>query len=98
VSAVLEFNPCNFKTIYLFNRNSILSDFCAKNFIVTIPIYPLHHIVNNPLFAVLFYLFCSIACFWPIDHQVESEPLQNFQDINFKDLEHQLAGFEGKCP
>jgi hypothetical protein len=47
---------------------------------------------------VLFYLFFSIACFRPINHQVESEPSENFQDINFKDLEQQQAGFEGKCP
>jgi hypothetical protein len=67
-SVVLQFNPCNFKTLYLFNRNSVLSDFCAKSFIVTKPIYPLHHIVDNPLFAVLFYLFCYIACFRPVDH------------------------------
>jgi hypothetical protein len=46
----------------------------------------LDHIVVNPLFAILIYLFSSIACFRPIDRQVESEPLENFQDINFKDL------------
>jgi hypothetical protein len=38
-----------------------------------------------------------IACFWPAKHLVESEPVENFQDINFEDLEHQQAGFEGKC-
>jgi hypothetical protein len=65
---------------------------------VTKPIYPLHHIVDNHLFVVLFYLFCSIAFFQPVDHQVESEPLEIFQDINFEDLEHQQVGFEGKCP
>jgi hypothetical protein len=40
----------------------------------------------------------NIACFHPADHRVESEPVENFQDINFEDLEHQQAGFEGKCP
>jgi hypothetical protein len=60
--------------------------------------YPLHHIVDNHMFFVLFYLFCSISCFQPVDRQVESEPSENFQDINFKDLEQQQAGFEGKCP
>jgi hypothetical protein len=50
------------------------------------------------MFDVLFYLFCSIACFRPVDHQVESKPLKNFKDINFEDLEQQQAGFEGKCP
>jgi hypothetical protein len=50
------------------------------------------------MFDVLFYLFCSIACFRPVDRQVESEPSKNFQDINFEDLEQQQAGFEGKCP
>jgi hypothetical protein len=39
------------------------------------------------MFDVLFYLFCSIACFRPVDRQVESEPSENFQDINFEDLE-----------
>jgi hypothetical protein len=65
---------------------------------VTKPTYPLHHIVDNHLFAVLFYLFCSIACFRPVDLRVESEPVENFQDINFEDPEQQQAGFEGKCP
>jgi hypothetical protein len=60
--------------------------------------YPLHHIVDNHLFAVLFYLFCSISCFWPVDLRVESKPVENFQDINFEDPEQQQAGFEGKCP
>jgi hypothetical protein len=58
----------------------------------------LHHIVDNPLFAALFYLFCSLACFWPADHHIENESLENFQDINFDDLEQQPVGFEGKCP
>jgi hypothetical protein len=57
----------------------------------------LHHIVHNHLFAVLFYLFCSIACFRPVDHRVESELVENFQDLEFEGLE-QPAGFEGKCP
>jgi hypothetical protein len=65
---------------------------------VTKPIYPLHHIVDNHLFAVLFYLFRSIACFWPVDLRVESEPVENFQDIKFEDPEQQQAGHEGKCP
>jgi hypothetical protein len=65
---------------------------------VTKPIYPLHHIVDNHLFAILFYLFCSIACFQPVDLRVESEPVENFQDINFEDPEQLQAGFEGKCP
>jgi hypothetical protein len=63
---------------------------------VTKPIYLLHHIVDNHLFAVLFYLFFSIACFRPIDLRVESEPVENFQDLEFEDLE-QPAGFEGEC-
>jgi hypothetical protein len=58
----------------------------------------LHHIVDNPLFALLFCLFCSLACFQPGDHRIEKESLENFQDINFEDLEQQPAGFEGKCP
>jgi hypothetical protein len=31
-------------------------------------------------------------------HRVESEPVENFQDIDFEDLEQQQAGFEGKSP
>jgi hypothetical protein len=31
----LKSSPCNFKTLYLFNCNSILSDFCAKCFVAT---------------------------------------------------------------
>jgi hypothetical protein len=58
----------------------------------------LHHIVDNPLFAILFYLFCSLACFRFIDRRVENELPENFQDINFEDIEQQQAGFEGKCP
>jgi hypothetical protein len=42
--------------------------------------------------------FLYIACFWPIDHHIESKLPENFQDLNFKDLEQQHAGFEGKCP
>jgi hypothetical protein len=83
----LQSSPCNFKTLYLFNRNSILSDLYAKSFVVTKHIYPLHHIVDNHLFVVLFYLFYSIACFWHVDRQVESEPSENFQDINLEDLD-----------
>jgi hypothetical protein len=39
-----------------------------------------------------------ITCFWPIDRRVESELPENFQDIDFEDLEQQQGGFEGKCP
>jgi hypothetical protein len=39
-----------------------------------------------------------IVCFRPIDHCVENELLENFQDINFEDIEQQQTGFEGKCP
>jgi hypothetical protein len=53
---------------------------------------------NNPLLAALFYLFYSLACFQPADHHIENESPENFQDINFEDLEHQQAGFKGKCP
>jgi hypothetical protein len=42
--------------------------------------------------------FAYIAYFWPADRRVESVPVENFQDINFEDLEHQQAGFEDKCP
>jgi hypothetical protein len=42
--------------------------------------------------------FCCIACFWPTDCRVEKKLPENFQDIDFDDLEQQQAGFEGKCP
>jgi hypothetical protein len=58
----------------------------------------LHRIIDNSLFAALFYLFCSLAYFWPADHRIENESPENFQGINFEDLKHQQAGFEGKCP
>jgi hypothetical protein len=94
----LQSSPCNIKTLYLFNRSSVLSDFCVKSFVATKPISSLHHIVDNPLFAKLFYLFCSPACFQPADHRIENESPENFHDINFEDLEHQQAGFKDKCP
>jgi hypothetical protein len=31
----LQSSPHNFKTLYLFNRNSVFSEFCAKSSIVT---------------------------------------------------------------
>jgi hypothetical protein len=61
----------------------------------------LHHIVDNPLFATLFYLFSSLACFRladQADHHIENESLENFQDLDFEDLEQQQVGFEGKHP
>jgi hypothetical protein len=48
------------------------------------------------MFAVLLDFFCFLACFWHADHQLESEPPVNFQDIDFKNIEQQQAGFEGK--
>jgi hypothetical protein len=50
------------------------------------------------MFAILFYLFCSLGCFWFINRRVENELPENFQDIKFEDIEQQQAGFEGKCP
>jgi hypothetical protein len=58
----------------------------------------LHHIIDIPLFAFLFDLVCSLARFWPTDYHVESELPENFQDINFKDLEQQPTGFKGMSP
>jgi hypothetical protein len=45
-----------------------------------------------------FVYYYSIACFRPADLRVESETMENFQDINFEDPEQQQAGIEGKCP
>jgi hypothetical protein len=47
------------------------------------------------LFCLIY--FAYIAYFRPADHRVESEPVENFQDLEFEDLE-QPTGFEGKCP
>jgi hypothetical protein len=60
----------------------------------------LHHIIDYLLIDALFYvfIFSSLACFYPADRRVESEPPENCQDINFKDLEHQQVGFKEKCP
>jgi hypothetical protein len=59
----------------------------------------LHNIIDYLLIVALFYFFFySLACFHPIIRRVESEPSENFQDINFEDIEQQQAGFEGKCP
>jgi hypothetical protein len=33
----LQPNPYHFKTLYLFNHNNVLSDFCAKSFVATKP-------------------------------------------------------------
>jgi hypothetical protein len=57
----------------------------------------MYHIIDSPLFAVLFDLVCSLACFCPADYRVESELLENFQDINFEVLEQQPSRFKGKC-
>jgi hypothetical protein len=35
--------------------------------------------------------------FWYIDRPVENELAENFQDIDFEDVEQQQAGFEGNC-
>jgi hypothetical protein len=45
-----------------------------------------------------FIYFVLLIVFWPANRRVESESVENFQDIDFKDLEQQQAGFEGKCP
>jgi hypothetical protein len=52
------------------------------------------------IFRLLFWLiyFVCIAYLWRIDHCVESELPENFQDINFEDLEQQQVGLEGMCP
>jgi hypothetical protein len=39
-----------------------------------------------------------IICFWPIDRRVESELPENFEDMEFEDIEQQQVGFKGKCP
>jgi hypothetical protein len=58
----------------------------------------LHHIIDIPLFDVLFDIVYSLAYFWPANCRVESELPENFQDINFEGIEQQPAGFQRKCP
>jgi hypothetical protein len=48
------------------------------------------------LFCLIY--FTHIACVRPADRRVESEPVENFQDLDFEDIEQQQAGLEGKCP
>jgi hypothetical protein len=48
------------------------------------------------LFCLIYFVY--IVCFQLVDHRVESEPPENFQDIDFEDLEQRKAGFEGMCP
>jgi hypothetical protein len=55
----------------------------------------MHYNVVSPLFAIIY--FCCIACFRLADRRLESESLENFQDLNFEDLEQQQAGYPGKC-
>jgi hypothetical protein len=40
----------------------------------------------------------SIACFRFIYRRVGNELTENFQDVDFEDIEQQQARFEGKCP
>jgi hypothetical protein len=47
------------------------------------------------MFCLIYFVY--IACFRPGNRRVESEPVENFNDLNYEDLE-QPAGFEGKCP
>jgi hypothetical protein len=42
--------------------------------------------------------FCYFTCLRLADRRLESEPPENFQDIDFEDLEQQQAEFEGKFP
>jgi hypothetical protein len=58
----------------------------------------LTYIVDNPLFSILLYLFCSLVYFQFIDRHIENGLPENFQDINFEDIKQQQARFEGKCP
>jgi hypothetical protein len=57
----------------------------------------LHHIIKIPLFAILFDLF-FVVLFVSSLSIVESKLLENFQDLDFEDLEQQQAGYEVKCP
>jgi hypothetical protein len=58
-----------------------------------------HCIILLKFLCLLFYLiyFVYIFRFWYIDRHVENELAENFQDIDFEDVEQQQAGFEGNC-
>jgi hypothetical protein len=64
---------------------------------VTKPIQPLHYHTISPLFAILFYFiyFCCIAYFQSAD-RLENKPSENFQDLDFEDLEQQQPLDQGK--
>jgi hypothetical protein len=47
----------------------LLTNFCAKSFVVTKPILQLHHIVDNPLFFVLF-LFILLCGSFPVHRSI----------------------------
>jgi hypothetical protein len=47
------------------------------------------------MFCLIYFVY--IVCFRPIDHYVENELLENFQDIDFEDHEQQQVEFEEKC-
>jgi hypothetical protein len=48
--------------------------------------------------TTLFNLFLLYCLFSAADYRLESEPLKNFQGIDFEDLEQHQAGYPGKCP
>jgi hypothetical protein len=52
-------------------------------------------LLSTGCYSVLFILFSLFVSGLPI---IEYRVKENFQDINFEDLEQQLVGFEGKCP
>jgi hypothetical protein len=57
----------------------------------------LHQIIEIPLFAILFDLLLLYCLFSACRSSRRERLPENFQDIDFEDLEQQQAGFEGKC-
>jgi hypothetical protein len=47
------------------------------------------------MFCLIYFVY--IVCFRPIDHYVENELPENFQDIDFEDHEQQQVEFEENC-
>jgi hypothetical protein len=42
---------------------------------------------NSYVCYYVWFILCYIICFQSVDHRVESERLENFQDVDFEDLE-----------
>jgi hypothetical protein len=92
-SYVLQFDMHFYIHPYVDKNFILVKSGCYKNL-------SSHRIILLKFLYLLFYIiyFVRIACFQYIDCRIENELPENFQDINFGDIEQHLARFEGKCP